>query len=117
MFEFAGARLNQGPQALSAVDPSPAAAVGPPVSRRSQAVLFVAAFLSLALYATWRTPIPGTNEPHYLTKARAFWDLTWCARDPFLQSTPVHVVFFTLLGGPAVWWGFPAAAWIVTACC
>ncbi|MCA9050820.1 MAG: hypothetical protein KDA89_18910 [Planctomycetaceae bacterium] len=43
-------------------------------------------------------PIPGINEPHYLTKARNFADPTWCHRDAFLTSGNAHFVFFALTG-------------------
>lgn len=58
--------------------------------------LFV--FLSFALFATLRSPVPGVNEPHYLTKAKHFWDPTWCARDPFLKSANAHYVFYATVG-------------------
>ena len=55
-------------------------------------------FASFALFATIRSPIPGVNEPHYLTKSRHFWDPTWCSRDPFLQSANAHYVFYSTVG-------------------
>lgn len=61
-------------------------------------------------YSFLRAPLPGVNEPHYLSMARSFVEPGWCDRDPFLQSHPVHWVFFTLLGWPTYWWGFEAAA-------
>ncbi|MCA9092051.1 MAG: hypothetical protein KDA68_01080 [Planctomycetaceae bacterium] len=61
-------------------------------------------------YSSLQTPVPGVNEPHYLAMARSFVDPAWCNRDPFLQSHPVHWVFFTLLGWPTYWWGFETAA-------
>lgn len=53
-------------------------------------VLLVASFLG--------TPLPGTNEPHYLSKARATADPTWCTNDFFLQSENAHAVFFAIVG-------------------
>ena len=50
------------------------------------------------LYSFCRVPIPGVNEPHYLCKARAFYDSQWCASDHFLQSSNAHCVFFALVG-------------------
>lgn len=43
-------------------------------------------------------PIPGVNEPHYLTKARSYVDTDWCANDFFLQSADAHAVFFAVVG-------------------
>lgn len=61
-------------------------------------------------YSFHQAPLPGVNEPHYLSMARSFVDPGWCARDPFLQSHPVHWAFFTLVGWPTYWWGFEIAA-------
>lgn len=44
------------------------------------------------------TPIPGVNEPHYLCKAYAFSEPTWCERDFFLQSRNAHYCFYLLVG-------------------
>ena len=43
------------------------------------------------------TMIPGVNEPHYLCKARAFSDATWCRRDFFLTSSNAHYCFYLLV--------------------
>lgn len=61
-------------------------------------------------YSFQLAPLPGVNEPHYLSMARSFVDSGWCVRDPFLQSHPVHWAFFTLIGWPTYWWGFETAA-------
>lgn len=52
-------------------------------------------FLSVSLLSS---PIPGVNEPHYLCKARAFSDPSWCDRDFFLTSANAHYCFFWLVG-------------------
>lgn len=58
--------------------------------------LFIAGlFIGVSLLST---PIPGINEPHYLAKARAFEDPTWCSRDFFLTSGNAHYCFFRLIG-------------------
>jgi hypothetical protein len=54
--------------------------------------------LAFALYGIWRSPVPGVNEPHYLGKARHFWDPAWCARDVFLESSNPHWVFYATFG-------------------
>ncbi len=43
-------------------------------------------------------PLPGVNEPHYLTKARSYVEPGWCANDFFLQSADAHAVFFAVVG-------------------
>jgi len=69
-------------------------------------------FASFAAFATIRAPIPGVNEPHYLCKARHFWDPTWCHRDFFLASTDAHAVFFATIGGLTRFLSFEQTAWI-----
>lgn len=55
-------------------------------------------------------PLPGLNEPHYLTKARAAADPTWCRGDFFLQSANAHYVFFALTGPLTDWMSFSQLA-------
>lgn len=66
------------------------------LSRPSFVFLIVTTVLVLASLIT--TPIPGTNEPHYLAKARATANTTWCVNDFFLQSANAHAVFFAIVG-------------------
>jgi hypothetical protein len=68
--------------------------------------------LTFAAYSAWRVPVPGINEPHYLTKARHYWQPDWCAGDFFLQSTNPHQFFFQTIGWLAAVLPFVAAAWI-----
>lgn len=42
--------------------------------------------------------IPGVNEPHYLCKAKHFWDPTFCEGDIFLESADAHYLFYFSLG-------------------
>jgi len=98
-----------------------------PVNRRARAGLaFVLVFAIFSFYGAWRHPVPGVNEPHYLTKSRHFWDTSWCARDLFLQSSNVHWVFYATFGaltrilnfescaviGRVLVWGGIAAGWV-----
>jgi hypothetical protein len=55
-------------------------------------------FASFALYSALHAPVPAVNEPHYLVKARHFWQPDWCAGDLFLQSANPHVVFYATIG-------------------
>lgn len=68
--------------------------------------------LTFAVFATVRSPIPGVNEPHYLTKARNFWDPSWCSRDPFLQSTNAHLVFYATIGLFTKFCSLEGSAWL-----
>ncbi|MBX9792645.1 MAG: hypothetical protein K2Y37_27405 [Pirellulales bacterium] len=60
-----------------------------------------------ALEGAW--PVPDVNEPHYLSKARHFWEPRWLAGDFFLDAPHAgplqrlresHLVFFVTCG----WW-------------
>jgi hypothetical protein len=52
----------------------------------------------LTFFSLLRVPIPGVNEPHYLCKAKHFWDPQWCAGDLFLESSNPHLVFYATFG-------------------
>ncbi len=78
-----------------------------------QALITVGVLWVLCLgYSLLRAPIPGPNEPHYLTKARHFWDPTWCQRDFFLESSNPHAVFYSLIGWLPELVGFETTALI-----
>jgi hypothetical protein len=55
-------------------------------------------FASFALYSVLHAPVPAVNEPHYLVKARNYWQSDWCAGDLFLESANPHVVFYATFG-------------------
>jgi hypothetical protein len=59
---------------------------------------------SLLLYSFIAAPVPALNEPHYLAKAKHFWQPEWCAGDFFLESANAHTVFFVTVG------------WLTTVC-
>uniref|UniRef100_A0A7C2NUJ0 DUF6798 domain-containing protein n=1 Tax=Schlesneria paludicola TaxID=360056 RepID=A0A7C2NUJ0_9PLAN len=67
---------------------------------------------SFLLYAAIAAPVPALNEPHYLAKAKHFWNPDWCAGDLFLQSANAHTVFFVALGWLTLFLPLPAVAWI-----
>ncbi len=79
---------------------------------RRQLVLTAAVCAAFAAFATWRSSLPGVNEPHYLCKARHFWDPAWCARDQFLTSANAHWVFYATVGSLTRVFSFDQAAWI-----
>lgn len=70
-------------------------------------LLIAGLFLGVSLLSS---PIPGVNEPHYLTKARAFDDPAWCSRDFFLASGNAHYCFFRLTGPLNRWMSLLAIA-------
>lgn len=68
--------------------------------RRTKRLITAAVWVSFLLVSLLASPIPGINEPHYLSKARHEWDRSWCAGDLFLESYPAHQVFYQVVG----WW-------------
>src|SRR5579871_6062823 len=80
-------------------------------SMRQRWVVAALVFLSFAVFSALRAPVPGVNEPHYLCKARHFWDNGWCSRDPFLQSANAHALFYWTIGWLTQWLTLEQTAW------
>lgn len=74
------------------------------------ASVVAACFLVFAAASFVRVPVPGINEPHYLSKAKAFTDSDWCNGDLFLESANAHYVFFALTGPLTTVLSLPAVA-------
>src|SRR5262249_33755928 len=72
----------------------------------------VALWLSFLACSLIRAPIPAVNEPHYLVKARYYWQPEWCRGDLFLESANPHVVFYETFGWLAAAFNFETAALI-----
>jgi len=70
----------------------------------------VAVFLSFTIDSFARYPVPGPNEPHYLCKAKHYWNPEWCAGDLFLSSSNAHLVFFQSFGLPTRWFSLETTA-------
>lgn len=69
-----------------------------------QAILLIALIGgSFAADSFLRFPIPGTNEPHYLCKAKHYWNPEWGAGDFFLESSNAHTVFYQVVGCFTQW--------------
>lgn len=80
----------------SAPFPETSSAGAPGIGSRALAVVVLAGlFLGFSLA---RSPIPGVNESHYLSKARHFWQPEWCRGDLFLESANPHAVFYSVFG-------------------
>lgn len=60
--------------------------------------VFTAVALVFVIYSFVRIPIPAVNEPHYMAKAKYFWDACWCPDDFFLSSPNPHLVFYATTG-------------------
>ena len=70
-------------------------------------LLVFAVFLAFA-----GRPVPDTNEAHYLTKAKHFWEPRWILGDQFLDSADSHVVFYSTFGALTKYVSLERAAWI-----
>src|SRR5688500_10463735 len=76
-------------------------------------------------FVTGGAPAPHVNETHYLTKAKHYWDASYCPGDFFLDSADPHLVFYWTFGwltrlaplavvawiGRVVAWALLAMAW------
>ncbi len=105
----------------SAIVDSPVSHV--PASPLRAACEVALVFLVFFIHAAW--PVPEVNEPHYLSKARHYWDPSWCANDFFCSTADAHQVFDASFGwlsrllpmaamawcGRLVTWGLLAWAW------
>lgn len=87
--------------------------LGPPVptvhARWLPAVEVMLVFLVFAAQAAW--PVPDVNEPHYLGKARHYWNTAWAPRDFFFESADTHLVFYAACGWLTRWLTLPQFAW------
>ena len=66
-------------------------------------------FLVFFIQGAWAAP--EVNEPHYLSKARHYWDPAWCANDFFCGTADAQQVFYWTFGWLSRWMSFPAMAW------
>ncbi len=73
--------------------------------------IVLAVFLSFLASSAVRRPVPSVNEPHYLCKAKHYWQPEWCAGDFFLESSNPHLVFYQTVGLLTQWLTLPQAAW------
>lgn len=67
---------------------------------------------SLVVYGAVAAPVPGVNEPHYLCKARHYWQPDWLNRDFFLASPNAHTVFYATIGSLTNFLSFDQSAWV-----
>ena len=80
------------------------------VSWRSLAAIEVLLVFAVFFFqGAW--PAPDVNEPHYLSKAKAYWDPDWIAGDFFLDSADAHLAFYWSLGWLTLWMPLRAFAW------
>ena len=55
---------------------------------------------------------PNVNESHYLTKAKHFWNPSYCRGDIFLTSSFSHLAFYILTGWLTKFFSLATYAWI-----
>lgn len=70
------------------------------------------ALIFLVFFTVAGEPAPAVNEPHYLSKAKHYWNPAWCADDLFLESADAHLSFYWTLGVLTRWFSLPTVAWI-----
>ena len=87
----------------------------PAPSRSFDLRLVCAVWLSLLAFGAIAAPMPAVNEPHYLCKAKHFWQHAWCAKDFFLESPNAHTVFYVAVGWLTRWLSLAQTAWIARA--
>jgi hypothetical protein len=66
-------------------------------------------FLVFFVAGAWS--VPAANEPHYLSKAKHYWDSSWCPGDFLCNSADTHVVFQWAFGWLARWMPLVQLAW------
>lgn len=94
---------------------APASPATPDEEERSHAQLAVVTalvFASMFAYSVIRAPVPNVNEPHYLCKAKHYWNPDWCAGDFFLESSNPHQFFYQVVGWPTLWLSLETTTWL-----
>lgn len=81
-------------------------------ARMQRWFVLAAVFCWLGLSSAYRFPVPGVNEPHYLTKAHHFWHPESIRGDFFLDSTDAHVPFFATVGWLTKFLTLEQTAWV-----
>ena len=74
--------------------------------------VLIAVWATFLVYSAIAAPVPGVGEPHYLSKAKHFWQLDWCEPDFFLASPNAHTIFYATIGSLTWRLPFAQAAWI-----
>ena len=69
-------------------------------------------WVTFLVFGAVAAPVPGVNEPHYLCKAKHFWQPEWCDGDFFLKSPNAHLVFYVTIGRLTTFLPLDTVAWI-----
>ncbi len=70
----------------------------PEFNQKYWLLAIVALYGTFLIYSFICCPVPSVNEPHYLTKAKHYWNPEWCQRDFFLESSNPHQVYYQTVG-------------------
>lgn len=89
-------------------DSSFSAAPSLPWWRAAVEVLLI--FAVFFLHGAW--PVPDVNEPHYLSKAKHYWNSDWCQKDFFVNTADAHQVFYWTFGWTTKFLSLEQAAWL-----
>ncbi|WP_428304713.1 DUF6798 domain-containing protein [Lacipirellula sp.] len=81
-----------------------------PVNSRRQWFEFT--LVLLIFFIDGGAAVPHVNETHYLTKAKHYWDASYCPGDLFLDSADPHLAFYWTLGWLTKFLPLTAVAWI-----
>ncbi|WP_166820357.1 DUF6798 domain-containing protein [Thalassoroseus pseudoceratinae] len=80
--------------------------------RRWTCLVGLAVWGSFLLVSAWQSPVPSVNEPHYLARAKHFWQPEFAPSDFFLNSSETHYVFYLTVGWLTKFTSFATAAWV-----
>jgi hypothetical protein len=83
-----------------------------PAAACARGFVAAAVFASFLGYSLIQAPIPAPNEPHYLTKAKHYWNPDFCPGDFFLDSSNAHLVFYQTVGLLTLWLPLPQTAFV-----
>lgn len=73
--------------------------------------LLEALLIAVCFFLYAGQPAPDVNESHYLTKAKHFWDASYCPDDLFLGSPFSHWLFYVSFGWMTKFMSLAAFAW------
>lgn len=82
------------------------------IQRPRLLALIEVALIFVLLFVFAASPPPGDDEPHYLGKAKQYWNPDWLAGDFFLETPDAHVVFNWTVGWLTLFFSLNTVAWI-----
>ncbi len=83
-----------------------------PVARRRWMAALEVLLVFMVFFVQGAGPAPETNEPHYLGKAKHYWNPGWIENDFFLNTPDAHHVFYWTFGWLTLLLPLPAVSWV-----